>query len=959
MSRKHNENDISPEELLRRLRENLEMEVPETIDIDMPEEPREEKTEPARDAEETVRLRAEERVKDYAKESPAEDADPVMVDYGVFEEDVPAAETDDYAVPEDLEIGEPDRSGSMGDIVYGEENAEDEVPTEDRGEPDPDSVDTVEPAPGASSVSYNGSVLKADTAEFSVAAAHAAADEDSVPTRSDYGEAAAADEDSVPTRSDYETDSDVEEPVAEAFEKALGIPPVIARPTTREVPTVDFPKPPQSSEEPITDEGVDYLRRKFLSESEYNEFDASALGASDGESELDLHLEDAEEYVASIESAKQADEPRAPVTETEKAIQQLSDIETDSDLDEVDVNLMIAFGMEKELSEHIGEENVQTVREAMDIDAEQLDFSRGEKLTTELPDDMEFISQSQIKDVFRVYKRKQRRLILRFFGALTVAVAIFVFENYSLFGGSFEGGWLDPSVFPTVRSMVSLQLCFFSLAFVPAALFSGLKSLLTFRPTAKSVLSLMTLGTVIYHVAICFLYDGSRIIFCTFPLAVCVLMTVAAEYMALRRDVYSFRIVSSKRQKYVISELSNEVDSLERNAFVDYIDDENTVSRVAKTSFVDGFFRRTGTSSRGVSALRAILPLPVVIAIFFFIFSAFVRRDLYLGLTTSYIAFMLSAPASVLILFAAPLGRAARIAYEQGGAIIGEDALDEYSDVAAISFEDKDVFPSGGVRIQSIKVFNNNRIDRVIFNVASLFKYLGGPLADVYSIATKDFECSDDVEIVDIADDGIEAVVSGKRIFLGREDFIVRCGFDPIYEPDDAAVFGKPGSSITYLVSNDEVSAKLYTQYAIDPGFVAIAKQLYNAGMFLGIKTFDPGIDSDLLAGFIDLEKYPIKVIKCHSVSDRTPAEEKSDSGIVSKKSTRSLLKALALCENVNSTTKTGMFITMASVLIAFAISAFLTFNGVRDGAAGIYIALYQLFWIIPTAIVARLNIKR
>ena len=264
------------------------------------------------------------------------------------------------------------------------------------------------------------------------------------------------------------------------------------------------------------------------------------------------------------------------------------------------------------------------------------------------------------------------------------------------------------------------------------------------------------------------------------------------------------------------------------------------------------------------------------------------------------------------------------------------------------------------MRIRSIKVFNNNRIDRVIYNVASLFKYLGGPLADVYSIATKDFECSDDVEIVDIADDGIEAVVSGKRIFLGREDFIVRCGFDPVYEPDDAAFFGNPGCSITYLVSNDEVSAKIYTQYSIDPGFISIAKQLYNAGMFLGIKTFDPGIDSDLLAGFVDLEKYPIKVIKCHSTADRTPTEEKTDSGIVSKKSTRSLLKALALCENVNSTTKVGTFITMASVLIAFGISAFLTFNDVIKGSStGIYVALYQLFWIIPVAIISRLNIKR
>ncbi|MBQ7160558.1 MAG: hypothetical protein IJR90_02505 [Clostridia bacterium] len=956
MSRKNNENDISPEELLRRLRENMEMEdMPEDFNFELPEEPAAPDAS-APDPEETVRLRALAKADELARPQ-VEDDRPAAEEYEIVPEiyseagnaDDGGTAADDYVIPENFEIElpeEPDIEAILDendqaaeDAEYGQaEDAEEYLPAEEVEEYAP-AEDTAEFAPAEDTAEF---APAEDTAEFAPA--------------EDTAEFAPA-EDTAEDTAEFETDDDFDPdavPMEEAFSRAMGVQDESGRPSTREIPNIagedGEPLPP---DEPITGEAVDELMRKYLSEDEYNAIEHS-------EDDLELHMENAEDYVASIENAKQADEPRAPVTETEKAVQQLSGIETDSDLDEVDVNLMIAFGMEKELSEHIGEENVQAVREAMDIDAEMLDFSRGEKLTTELPDDMEFISQSQIKDVFSVYKRKQRRLILRFFGAVIIAVAIFIFENFTLFGGSFEGTWLDPAIFPTVRSMASLQLCFFALALVPSALFAGMKSLFTFKPTARSVLSLMAIGTVIYHIAVCFLYDGTQIIFCTFPLAVCVILTVISEYMALRRDVYSFRIVSSKRQKYVISEIQNDTPSLERDAFADYIDEDYTVSRVAKTSFIDGFFRRTKASTRGVPALRAILPLPIVIAIFFFIFSAFVRRDLYLGLTNAYIAFMLAAPASVLLLFAAPLGRASRIAYEQGGAIIGEDALDEYSDVAAISFEDKDVFPSGGVRIRSIKVFNNNRIDRVIYNVASLFKYLGGPLADVYSIATKDFECSDDVEIVDIADDGIEAVVSGKRIFLGREDFIVRCGFDPVYEPDDAAFFGNPGCSITYLVSNDEVSAKIYTQYSIDPGFISIAKQLYNAGMFLGIKTFDPGIDSDLLAGFVDLEKYPIKVIKCHSTADRTPTEEKTDSGIVSKKSTRSLLKALALCENVNSTTKAGTFITMASVLIAFGISAFLTFNDVIKGSStGIYVALYQLFWIIPVAIISRLNIKR
>ena len=754
-----------------------------------------------------------------------------------------------------------------------------------------------------------------------------------------------------------EFDTGITEPLAGLFEEALHAPIEPAKPITKEVPAAPA-APIAAADAPISNDQIDSLMRTYLTGSEYDE----VARAREADSELVRHISEAEEYVSSIEHAKEQDQPHEPLTETEKVIKEmdLETTESGESLDEVDVNLMIAFGMEKELAEKLGEEKIKDVENALDIDAENLNLSRGEKPeTTELPDDMEFISQNQIKDVFKVYRRKQRNLIIRFFGAAIMTLILFIFENIKLFGGSFEGSWLDPTVFPVVHSMVSLQLCFFVLAFGWSYVSAGLKSLFAFKPTAKSTIAVAALFTVIYHVAFCFLYNGGDAVFCTFPLALGVLITIISEYMSLKRDIYSFNIVSSKRIKYFISEIPQDEESLERTAFAEYIDEDSNVSRVSKATFIDGFFHRTKESTRTVPILRAILPLPVAIAIFFFLFSTFVRQDPFLGLTSGYLSLMLSTPAALLLVSAVPFYRASKIAYEQGGAIIGEDSLEDYSDVAAISFDDKDVFPSGGVKIRSIKVYNNNRIDRVIYNVASLFKHIGGPLADVYSIATKDFECSDDVEIVDIQNDGIEAVISGKHVFLGRESFLVRNNFTPVLDVEDQRIEQTSNTTITFLVTNDEIAAKLYTSYSIDPGFAAIAKQLYRAGMCLGIKTFDPGIDDELLARFIDLSRYPVKIIKCRSMTDKLTTEEKADSGIVSKKSARSLLKTLSLCEKVNSSAKTGTFVAMLSVIIGFAISVFLLFQGLSMSVSGVYVALYQLFWLIPTLIISHLNITR
>lgn len=1062
MDNKKNSGDISADELLRKLKENLELDLDA---LELPEEPVLDGEEQS--AEDIIRTRSLKKagIEPAAKDEPIvipeipesatepetanqpmldpnastgqfpfiippssieqEEAeleteqDPLLPEYVApeqpspvaFEESAAVAEAFDELSPteeqseeepdalaEELELSLPaDEMSDTKDIfdtaevsglIYDELAValEDEEPTDEPIVPDlsefeqaePVSAETVAPdtAEFVMALDRDDEQDEATTAEFIRALAPEAMPEpiaDEIPELEELDEVAPADElipepifETVPEPTvepevvydlpadismTAEFDMAVPEPIAGLFEEALAAPVEPAKPVTKEV---ELP----ADETPISSEQIDGLMRTYLTGNEYDE----VTRARAADSELVRHISEAEEFVAAIEHAKQLDAPHQPLTETEKVIKEM-ELESDSSdeaLDEVDVNLMIAFGMEKELAERLGEDKIKNVENALDIDAENLNLSRIEKPeTTELPDDMEFISQNQIKDVFKVYRRKQRSLIIRFFGAAVMTLLLFIFENIGLFGGSFAGSWLDPTVFPVVHSMISLQLCFFVLAFGWSYVAAGLKSLFTFRPTAKSAIAVAALFTVIYHVAFCFLYNGGDVVFCTFPLALGVLITIISEYMSLKRDIYSFNIVSSKRIKYFISEIPADTESLERSAFEEYIDEDSNVSRVSKAAFIDGFFHRTKESTRTVPILRAILPLPVAIAIFFFIFSTFVRQDPFLGLTSGYISLMLSTPAALLLVTAVPFYRASKIAYEQGGTIIGEDSLEDYSDVAAISFDDKDVFPSGGVKIRSIKVYNNNRIDRVIYNVASLFKHIGGPLADVYSIATKDFECSDDVEIVDISPDGIEAVISGKHIFLGRESYIQRNNFTITPDLEDTRIEQTTNTSITYLVTNDEVAAKIYTSYSIDSGFAAIAKQLYRAGMCLGIKTFDPGIDDELLGRFIDLSRYPVKIIKCRSTGDKLPTEEKADSGIVSKKSARSLLKTLSLCEKVNSSSKTGLFVAMLSVIIGFAISVFLLFQGLTSSVNGIYVALYQLFWLIPILIISHLNINR
>jgi len=435
---------------------------------------------------------------------------------------------------------------------------------------------------------------------------------------------------------------------------------------------------------------------------------------------------------------------------------------------------------------------------------------------------------------------------------------------------------------------------------------------------------------------------------------------VLSELLTLKRDIFTFNIVSSKRVKHVIAKIPDEQVVAEHEIFDEYIDEDASIFRVSKASFVDGFFRRTRAYSKGKGVLGIIIALCVVISIFFLVYTGFVQKDWNNAVFNAYLAIVISCPLSAFITFSYPMYRAAKVAYDNGSAIVGESSLEEYSNAGAVSFDDRDVFPSSKAKVKSIKIYGNNRIDRIIYNVASLFKVLGGPLCDVFSIVTKEFECSDDVEIVDISPDGIEAVISGKHIFYGKASYLIKNNFDPMFERDDERIEFSGEASISYLVCNDEVAAKLYIHYSIDPEFMAVSKQLHNAGMCIGIKSFDPNIDDGLLGKYINLSKYAVKVIKCHHLTEKTVVEDRSDSGIVSKKNPKSLLKTLALCDRVNSVTKTSLLITALSIFLAFAVTFFGVFKGnALTGFSGLYISIYQIFWLLPVLGICTLNIKK
>ena len=632
--------------------------------------------------------------------------------------------------------------------------------------------------------------------------------------------------------------------------------------------------------------------------------------------------------------------------------------EINGEFDQTDLDLMIAFGMEEGLE--------QDDPEAESMLAE-LEEKREERYQKMMDDDRpdytllsrnEYVSRAQNREVFSEYKKTYNRFYFKLFAGVVFLLALFLFENHGLVGWQLPNA-IDPEVYPVVYTLVDLQLVLFLTALSAGRIWTGFQNMWKLRPTPESITGVLTIFSIIYSAVICFISPVRNLQLFNFPVGLCAFLHLIYSYLLLKREIMSFKVISSKKTKFVFDALDDDESVREREMFGEYISDAPDILKIKRTAFVDGFVRRSDAYPRMYGILRAVLPIVTLLAALCFTAGYLMSENLYTGISVGYITLLLCMPVSVFLSFGYPLFRASKLAFGQESAIIGDRSVEEYADASVISFEDKEVFPSYGIKVRSVKVYGNNRIDNIIYNAASVYSALGGPLADVFEMATTELGRSRDVKISHLYADGFEAVVSGKPVLMGKNTFMRRRGYGIAQDKEDAKIEASQDISIMYMAYDGELAAKLYIEYTVDTDFEALLKQLYRQGMCVAIRTCDPNITNQMLATKIKIEKYPVRILKCDSTEDMNQVQEHLSSGIVSKRSAKALLQTLSLCEKVLRAVKGGVALEVFTIVFGVLAAAILLLTSMITEMSSLYVALYQLLWIVPAIIVTRIQLKK
>lgn len=568
----------------------------------------------------------------------------------------------------------------------------------------------------------------------------------------------------------------------------------------------------------------------------------------------------------------------------------------------------------------------------------------------------EFTDYDQRKTFLETYKKKYTSLRTSLILSSVFAALVFIYECLSFFGGSFPY-FCSPETNPSVFILIDLQLFAFCAIFAVNHITDGFKGFFSGKANIGSIAALSVLFTFIYGIL-------SAVTGKSMPhpvmsaSALCIVLMLFSKLRYVKRDTLNFRTISGSpaKPKFVIEAYVPGKNSPEEKEFYDYIPENAKMLRISKTEFIKGFVGSNMKLSASNKYVNIMFPVLALIFAGVLAIVLIIKKDMSEAVNAAYIASVLCTPAAVFAAVTLPSYLCAKKTSDDDSCIISEAAAEEYADASVVTFEDSDVFPPSLDKITSVRLYNDSRMDHIMYVLTSLFRKIGGPLLTICENAAKEYnEFSDNVIIDNAIENGIEATVDSQKVFLGSSVYM-GSKLDPKYCIDDRQYAENDKSRIMYMIINDVAAAKFYIEYEMDKDFVSAIKQLSASTRCVAIRTLDPNIDTKLIKSYLDTEIYHCKIMRTRENERRKTVSSGSRGAVVSKNSIKALLRSLMLCDKMVYSSKINMIICFLSVIIGLIFGIFLIATKTVDSISVLHVLSYQILLSVVIWIVTKIN---
>ena len=570
----------------------------------------------------------------------------------------------------------------------------------------------------------------------------------------------------------------------------------------------------------------------------------------------------------------------------------------------------------------------------------------------------EYTDRQQRKEIIGMYKYAKKTIKIKMIIASVLALLLMLVENVGFFSDSLYNS-IGIGEHPYIFFFIDMGLLLLCMGCAYEQLYYGGRAILSKEHIPESISVYACLVSVAYSlITLIFVPFGFEQKLYNFPVALVCALSLAYSYVNVIREKYGFSVVSSKDTKFIINKLSGDDAETEYETFTTTGDDiSGTVNivKVEKANFVKGYFARTNQPA-DVKTAMDIYSLAALIAPLVLFVIAIIRGYLFTdALAVWYEGFLLALPVGFLFTYSVPFLMGNRKLFNDETSIIGEEAIKEFSDIKVVSVNDTTAFPPYNIKLQNIKIYSDYSLEKILYYAASGFSVVGGPLADVFDLATRDaMQKSKRTKFICSARSYFCVKVDNDTLIFADRYGMASQGIDVPVEKDDA----NESVSIMYIACNGVLSAKMYINYMIDVDFAETVRSLNKNGTAVMIRTFDPNLNNEIIKKQTIFKKSELCVIKLTGSEQISKTIEKADSGIVSKGRSRSLLKAIPVCKNITKTRKASLIVKVIASLTGLALIGLSIFN-VIPSMPTLFVGLFYAPWMLITFAISAINLSR
>lgn len=444
------------------------------------------------------------------------------------------------------------------------------------------------------------------------------------------------------------------------------------------------------------------------------------------------------------------------------------------------------------------------------------------------------------------------------------------------------------------------------------------------------------------------------------------LMNTIGKHLIVNRAINNFdMLISSDIDKHSLVYIDNEARAEQLTKGV--INDYPILAAVRKTGFAKDFLKYTYSSDMSDKLCRKAVP---AILIFSAVMTGVAVLICSKSIDTFNLSFIMSAYSMFLsacscfgipIVVNLPLAAAAAEVEENESIILGYQSIDDFYDTNALILDASQLFPEHSIKLCSIKMFSDTKIDDAIIAAASLVRHSESIFSGMFTkIIDNNDSLLEKIENYSYEDSmGLCGWMNNKRVLFGNRQLMVNHnieGMPPKSKEKD--IVGK-GKIPLYLSVSGNLAAIFIVKLKADPEISENLAEITDSGVSLIIKSIDSIATVTRISRLFDIPEDMIKIIPsehhdfCKKVVQ--PVSEASASVICSN-TLSSVSNAVSNIKYIHHCALTGLVMQSTSAIIAVFIVLTFLFLGIMDEITPLMLIFYHMIWLGITMLIIKVK---